>query len=110
MSSQAQIWLHSYFREKLHDEVIVEMEYKFCAPERQWRFDLAVIDNVTKEKWAFEIEGGIFVQGRHSRGAGMRADLEKYNRASAMGWQIFRFLPEQVLKGEAKKFIEEHLL
>lgn len=66
-------------------------EYRFW-PGRAFRFDFAWV----KEKIALEIEGGIWTQGRHSRGAGMRSDMEKYNMATAMGWRIFRFTPKDM--------------
>ena len=61
-------------------------ELKFC-PTRRWRFDFAWID----EKVAVEIEGGIFMQGRHNRGKGMEADMEKYNWATINGWRVLRY-------------------
>lgn len=69
-------------------------EFRF-APPRRWRFDYAWLAS----KVALEIEGGAFVAGgsRHTRGAGFRADLEKYNVATAAGWRVFRVLPEQLL-------------
>lgn len=73
--------------------------------ERRWRFDVAC----ESERIGFEIEGGAWIRGRHTRGKGFIADLEKYNTATAQGWRIFRFTPDQVLKGEAKEFISQHL-
>jgi hypothetical protein len=50
---------------------------------------------------ALEIEGGAFTHGRHTRGRGYVADMEKYNAAEQLGWQLFRVTPRQVLTGEA---------
>jgi len=66
-------------------------EHRF-HPVRKWRFDFAWPDR----KVALEVEGGVFVQGRHSRGAGIRADIEKYNTATLLGWRVLRYLPEQL--------------
>lgn len=66
-------------------------EHVFAAP-RRWRFDLAWLD----AKVALEVEGGVFSGGRHTRGAGFRKDLEKYNRATVLGWRVVRVLPEQL--------------
>ena len=75
-------------------------EYRFHA-ERRWRFDYAW----PSHKIAIEQEGGVFVQGRHSRGAGMVKDMEKYNNAALLGWRVFRFTPQQIKSGEACQFM-----
>ena len=100
--SEAQIWLIDYLSERYGSDV-VEPEYQFFDA-RKWRFDVAVTD----VKYAFEIEGGVHTNGAHVRGKHYESDLEKYNHA-ALGWQVFRFTPEQILKGEAKAFIEKWL-
>jgi hypothetical protein len=64
-------------------------EYRF-HPTRKWRFDYAWLSH----KVAVEVEGGVWIRGRHSRGAGMLKDMEKYNRAAAMGWRVFRCTPD----------------
>ena len=79
-------------------------EYRFHAV-RKWRFDYAYVD----KKIAVEIEGGIFVIGRHTRGAGFLKDMEKYNAAGLLGWRIFRFTPRQVKGMEAYAFIQKVL-
>jgi hypothetical protein len=103
--SEAQIWLVDYLTERYGPSAVFP-EHQFC--DRKWRFDVSVNGSLL----AFEIEGGLFMAGtgRHNRGAGMRNDMEKYNTAAALGWKVFRFTPEQILKGEAKEFIERYLL
>jgi hypothetical protein len=66
-------------------------EYRF-APPRRWRFDWAW----PEQRVALEIEGGVFVRGRHSRGAGMVADMEKYNEAACRGWRVVRYTPQHL--------------
>jgi len=51
---------------------------------------------------AVELEGGLHIQGRHNRGAGMQADLEKYQELVAAGWTLFRFSTADVLNGRAR--------
>jgi len=68
-------------------------EYKFCT-NRRWRFDLAE----PTTKIAIEIEGGIWVGGRHVSGKGFKNDLEKYNKAAELGWAVLRYTPEQIMK------------
>ena len=76
-------------RKELGLEVV--KEYRFHET-RKWRFDYAV-----PEKWvAIEVEGGAFTQGRHTRGRGFVADMEKYNTAGLMGWQVLRVIPAKL--------------
>jgi very-short-patch-repair endonuclease len=81
-----------------------EREYRF-HPDRKWRFDFCFPDR----KCAVEIEGGIWTNGRHTRGSGFVADCEKYNAAAAMGWFVFRFDSRAVERGDAIKFMDEVL-
>jgi very-short-patch-repair endonuclease len=62
------------------------VEHRF-HPERRWRFDIAWPDL----KVAVEVEGGVFVRGRHNRPTGFINDCEKYNAAAVMGWRVLRF-------------------
>lgn len=66
-------------------------EYKF-HPARKWRFDFAI----PEYKIAIEIEGGIWLIGRHNRPISMIKDFEKYNEAAKLGWRILKYTPEQV--------------
>lgn len=70
-------------------------------PLRKWRFDACWKDL----KLAVEVEGGVFIQGRHSRGAGFRNDCEKYAEAAILGWRVIRVLPEHVKSGQAADWI-----
>jgi len=73
-----------------------EREYKFHSA-RRWRFDFAWPEYML----AVEIEGGIWTNGRHSRGAGMEADMEKYNEAGILGWTVLRFSSRMIKTGVA---------
>ncbi len=85
--------------------IMVVRELVF-APPRKWRFDLAFQSR--GENFAVEIEGGLFLptSGRHNRGAGMRADLDKYAEALILNWRVIRVLPEWVPSGKALTLIE----
>jgi len=65
----------AYFRQM--GAVGVTAEYRF-HPERKWRFDYAWEAQLV----ALEVEGGCWVNGRHSRGSGKIKDMEKYSAAS----------------------------
>jgi len=101
---------------KLPDPI---QEYRFAAIEtggtgkgsrkrikeaglRDWRFDFAWPDI----KLAVEVEGGAYINGSHNRGAGFEGDLEKYDRAMRLGWNIYRCGAKLVKNGEALKTIE----
>lgn len=77
-------------------------EFRF-APDRRWRFDYCW----PHQKIAVEVEGGIWLGGRHNRPVGYAKDLEKYNRATMDGWKVFRFTPQQFKNGEAGEFMGE---
>jgi hypothetical protein len=81
-----------------------EKEFLFHR-RRKWRFDLAWPDLLI----AVEIEGGIWVGGRHVRGEGYEADCEKYNEAQLAGWMVLRFTPGMLKGGKGAEVIEKAL-
>lgn len=76
-------------------------EHRF-HPTRRWRFDIAW----PEYKIAVEIDGGVWTNGRHTRGSGYVKDLEKFNAAAKLGWRVFKFTPDQVVNNEALTFME----
>lgn len=81
-----------------------EQEFKF-HPKRKWSADFHIVG----KKILVEVEGGIWMAGggRHTRGKGYLGDMEKYNSATMMGYQVIRFSTEQVKSGLAIKQIEK---
>jgi very-short-patch-repair endonuclease len=79
-------------------------QHKF-HPVRRWRFDLAWPANML----AIEIDGGIWSNGRHTRGAGYRRDCIKLNEAALLGWRVLRFTPDMVTDGTALDYITHAL-
>tara|TARA_Y100000592_G_scaffold39662_1_gene62971 strand:+ start:543 stop:896 length:354 start_codon:yes stop_codon:yes gene_type:complete len=75
-------------------------EHRF-HPVRRWRFDLAFL----KSRLAIEIEGGVWISGRHNRGKGFISDMDKYNEAVLESWYILRFTPQDVKIGKALQTI-----
>jgi very-short-patch-repair endonuclease len=67
----------------------LEREFRF-HPIRRWRADFAHLPSRT----LIEIEGGIYINGRHNRAAGFAADLEKYLEAELAGWRVIRLGPK----------------
>ena len=66
-------------------------EHRF-HPIRKWRFDYAWPEH----RIALEVEGGVWVGGRHTSGAGFVKDMEKYNEAACLGWRIIRCQPREL--------------
>ncbi len=66
-------------------------EYKFSAG-RRWRMDY--YHEATRT--AIEIHGGVWTQGRHTRGRGYLEDLEKMNAAQMLGIRVLQLGTGQV--------------
>jgi len=56
-------------------------------PTKAWRFDFAY----PELRIALEVEGGVWKQGRHTRGGGYTEDCAKYNAAATLGWIVLRY-------------------
>jgi len=84
------------------DYAITE-EHRF-APPRRFRFDIAFIP----QHVAVEVEGGVWVKGRHIRPSGYEKDCLKYNLAVVQGWRVLRYTP-QMLKRDPAACIEQVL-
>lgn len=76
-----------------HDLPLPKAEYVFAKP-RKWRFDFCWL----AEGVALEIQGGLFVQGRHTRGAALLKEHEKLNAAAALGWRVLYCSPSTILQ------------
>lgn len=66
-------------------------EWRFDAV-RRWRFDFAW----PGPKIAIEIDGGLFVNGGHNRGAYLLQTYEKCNAAQVAGWRVLHYAPHQL--------------
>lgn len=70
---------------------IVCLEHRFC-PERKWRLDLAIPALAV----GLEVQGGLFVRGRHVQGDGAAKDQAKMNQAQVMGWIVLQCQPREI--------------
>ncbi len=68
-------------------------EYKFSSA-RRWRLDYYCEGNGARI--GIEIHGGVWTQGRHVRGKGFLADLEKLNAAQMQGITVLQLGTDQV--------------
>jgi very-short-patch-repair endonuclease len=77
-----------------------EREYRF-HPKRKWRLDFAW----PSQKLALEVEGGIWIKGRHTHPVGFTKDKEKYNAATILGWRLLRVDNHDIENGVALDLI-----
>lgn len=93
--------LESYFESLVAEHLLNFVpEFKF-HPTRKWRFDFADVDN----KIAVELEGGIWINGRHNRGKGYESDIEKYNEALILGWRVLRYTSSFAIR---RRFLSDY--
>ena len=88
-------------------------EFTFARP-RRWRADFAILSEhflggPHVPGILIEIDGGGYVAGRHSRGAGMEKDAEKQSAAAILGYRVIRATPKQVEDGRCLQWIKEAL-
>jgi very-short-patch-repair endonuclease len=87
-------WLHLMCL----DIEMPQPEFRF-HPTRKWRLDFAW----PSLRIAVELEGAVWTGGRHTRGGGFLADMEKYNALTSMGWRLLRFDGGAVRSGRAAR-------
>ena len=72
---------------------------------RKFRADFAWPDH----KIILEVEGGLWVSGKHGRGSGIVKDIEKQNEAAAMGWLYLRCQPKELYQTTTINYIKAAL-
>ena len=60
---------------------VPEFEWRFCS--RKWRIDIAFVS----QKIAIEVQGGIWINGRHNRGKALKNEWKKLNTMAVLGWR-----------------------
>ena len=80
----------------------VTPEHRFHK-ERKCRIDYAIIDHMI----AIEVECGAYTNGRHTRGAGFIADMEKYNELTRAGWRLIRVTPQKLMSMNTINLIKD---
>lgn len=78
----------------LHSGMVTEHVFH---PTRKWRMDFAWC----REKIYCEVQGGIFLRGRHSRPQGQLSDMEKFSEASILGWRPILVSSVEIKNGAA---------
>lgn len=87
--------------EKLPDP---EREYLF-SPPRRFRADFAY----PAYGLLIEVDGGGYIEGRHTRGAGFEKDAEKASLAAIAGFRVIHCTPKHIDSGECITWIKRAL-
>ncbi len=82
-----------------------EYPFRGLSGTRRYRFDLAW----PEERIAVEIDGAIWRQGRHTRGAGYINDRVKDCEATVTGWRVLRVTAEMIDNGDVIAYLERLL-
>lgn len=84
---------------KFHKITGYVKEWLFAADwGKKWRSDFAFIP----EKVAVEVQGGIYIQGRHLRPAGYLLECEKREAYLILGWKLYEIPGPWILKGNRR--------
>jgi very-short-patch-repair endonuclease len=94
------LWIHLRAICAQYNHELPEREYKFCET-RKWRADFCW----PACKIIVEVEGGVWTQGRHTRGSGFIKDMEKYNVATILGYRVLRVAGDHIETGQAITWI-----
>ncbi len=83
--------------ESLYPSLVLKREEKYL-PHRRFRGDFVNLESKT----VIEIQGGVWVGGRHSTGAGINKDCEKALESLLHGWAVIpitaNMINEEVLE------------
>jgi len=79
----------------------LQCEYQF-HPRRKWRADFYH----PATKTIIEIDGGLWMRGRHNRAQGYSADCEKLNAATMLGYRVIRLTSKQLQPAYLDRIIE----
>jgi hypothetical protein len=92
------VLIQNYCRSRNYPEPAAEVVFH---PIRKWRFDLAwdCVWRGEPVKVALEFQGGAWVGGRHTRGAGFQADCDKFSAAALAGWRVLPCTVQDVETG-----------
>lgn len=82
-------------------------QFKF-HPKRRWRADFGwnCEYNGRKVRLIAEVEGGIFIGGRHTHPIGFTKDVEKYDEAEILGYKVIRVTSGMVRDGRGLDFLK----
>jgi len=79
--------------------------YAKSKRSKRYRLDFAHPDSRT----GIEIQGGVYMRGRHVTGSGYERDCRKYNLAYTSGWTIFLLTSTMAKDAFWHALISEHV-
>ncbi len=80
--------VESYFLECGLPKPQFELQH---IPGRKFRLDIAFPNKV-----GVEIQGGLWIAGKHARGSGVKKDMEKRNLQIMNGWRVIEVEPKDL--------------
>ena len=106
--------LNGMSKSKLEDELSQQLKLlKVKKPEREQRFSNARRFRFDfawpEEKVACEVQGGVWVGGRHNRGKGYENDCDKLNLSQLEGWLLLYVTTTHIARGDAAELIRKAL-
>lgn len=75
-------------------------------PGRRFRFDWAWPDR----KVAVEVQGGIWIGGKHGRGSGIVRDHAKMNWSQVHGWRVLQAQPRDLMTATMADWLQTLLV
>jgi len=84
-------------RRQLELHGLLDTEEMKFRDDRKWRFDFAW----PIAKVACEVQGGLFMGGRHARPRGVLNDFEKFSEAAIDGWRLILVTGVEINNGTA---------
>jgi len=79
-------------------------EYRI-VPGRRFRWEWAWPEHEV----ALEIQGGVWIGGKHGRGSGVVKDHEKMNLAVLAGWRVLQVQPKHLMTTETRDWLRQLL-
>jgi very-short-patch-repair endonuclease len=80
-------------------------QVKFPGMRNPYRLDFAWLG----PKVCAEVQGGIYINGAHTRPQGYAHDRRRMNRLVIAGWRVLEYTPEVVRSGDAAAEIVQFL-
>ena len=100
---QGKSYLEAMFAAQLRAENLYFEEQVKLVPGRKFAADFFL----PQLRLVIEIQGGTYIRGRHNRPEGFRADCEKNNLLTLLGYRVFKADVEQVKKGTLLQWVKQ---